>query len=267
MTERRYGGPNGYGHVPDPAGHMRTSARRLIGTHAPTDTADLTGFAPPVMDQGPTSSCVGHAFACAIFIALRKAGVAVELPSPAWLYKVGLCIDRTYNGRGKPAPILDEGSMPNQVERGIDEFGMLDATDYPLDLETLLEEPTLFEFERASLKCMVGWGGIDTTGTEREDDISRTLDSGRPYVFAVDADRPLEDNTGETLGPLVGPSLGGHMLCGLAVKRLTASRRRYKFQNSWTRNWGADGFGYGDERFVARMSDILVPSVQIVRLS
>jgi len=253
-----------YGHIADPAGHRATSASRLVGGAPIPASHDCAPSGPGVLDQQQTSSCVGHASITVTYTALKLAGKPINIPSPVWAYLIALCVDRPYSGVGKPTKLVDQGSMPNQAVRGFEEFGLLDQADKPLDEATLLEEPTLDQFEKASRQRIIGWRRIDSVGQQRVNDVCAAIAMNRPPMFAVEVDQAFEDNTGSILGKLNGATLGGHMLASMGYETSASGKKLVKFQNSWSTQWGRGGFGYGDENFIARMSDIYVPGIEIV---
>lgn len=247
------------GFIQDPKGHRYTSAERLIAAASPSGATkvDLQPHSPGVLDQKRTSSCVGFAMVAARYVTLRARGIIEPLQSAAWAYKVGLAVDR----RSTAEPLRDEGSMPNQVMRGLEEWGSLPATEYPLDERTIVTEPTVFELEKASRANMVGWRSINTRNALLVADLRRALQSGFAPTFAIDVDQAFEDHDGRgELGAKRGPSLGGHEMFVIGYDTLASGQTVFTIQNSWSASWSAGGFARVNEAFVARMMYVALPS-------
>lgn len=252
----------GKGYLADPRGHLYTSAERLVGAASATGAGgaskvDLGRHSPGVLNQRGSSACVGFAKMAARYVTLRSRGIPEELQSPAWAYKIGLAVDRA----GFDVPLRDEGSMPNQVVRGIQEWGTLPAVEYPFDEKTLVAEPTVFELEKASRANEVGWRTLRTRAAALVADLRRALAANFAPTFAIQVDRAFEDHAGRgELGAMRGASLGGHMLFLVGYDTLASGATVFVLQNSWGTSWGDGGFARVTEAFVARMSFVSLPS-------
>jgi hypothetical protein len=249
----------GKGFIPDPSEDIWTPARRLIGAATPPPRSSLDAFIPGILDQGQTSSCVGHASMCARYTALSAHGTPEPLQSPAWAYKVGLAVDREDVNES----LVDAGSQPNQVARGVEEFGTVPFDECPTDEATITNEPTVYQLERASRTRLVGWRRITTRGDERVVDLQRAIVAKTPPMFAIEVDQAFEDWSGAgVIQEMRGPSLGGHMLYLLDYETLSTGEVIFTFANSWGRSWGFGGLGRVGRRFVDRMSSILIPGIR-----
>lgn len=257
-SPRRYGGPGGYGHVRDPKGHVVTHVRHLLGAQAPPPAAaSLEARVARVLDQGPTSACVGFATAQAIDIAR---GAFTRGTSALGIYTIARSIDRAPAPDGRLPPLCDAGSQPNQAMRALTEWGAPSEGDWPSDPRTVNREPTLGELEAASSGKIRGTYGLTTPET-RVDDLKRALAGGLPVTFAIEVDQAFEDNTGQVIGAPLGAILGAHDLCAIGYDTSPDGSTRVRFVNSWGRTWGDRGFGWGDELFIAGWYDVYAVAI------
>lgn len=252
-------GPGGYGHVRE-SGHRYTPIRgsRLVRGLSLPPSASLVDHSPGVLDQGMTSSCVGHATVVAAFATLRAHGQPSVLGDPGECYRVGRAIDRIANTDGSFDPLTDQGSQPNQVIRGVQEFGVVPYVG-PVSPATINDEPSLLELEVASVFRFSG-----AYSTLTPDDICAALVAGVALTFAFEVDDAFENYSGSgTLGAATGLPLGGHDVAILGYET-GPSGRLFHVQNSWGTEWGSAGFALVDESFIARGFDVLALNVSKV---
>jgi hypothetical protein len=112
--------------------NVRPFARTFSAVHplslaaVMTDGSDLTSYTAPVMDQGPTEGCTGHAVSDAAVTAFAKAGQPLLwVPSPAGIYVLGNAETRAAQGLDPASnPLTDSGAYPSDVMVGVDQFGL-----------------------------------------------------------------------------------------------------------------------------------------------
>ena len=267
------------GHNPDPVGHRMTSfrvcrARLTAATPTLPDSVDLEPFAPDVLDQNDTSSCVGHASGCSIATTCAAQGRPLGfIPSPKDIYTDGRGIDRVPNPDGSLPPLQDNGCEPNQAMRGIAEVGLAPMAvpsdgGPPSDCRpaTINDEPTLTELERQSPLLAPGEKRIDSIGAERITDICLALASKTAVAFAAFVDTAFENWTPDK-GPIGSPNYndpngGGHYLYFIGYRTVVdaagVKRRIFKVRNSWGKTWGLNGNIEATEDFVAGIDDVYV---------
>lgn len=278
---RRFGGPNGYGHVPDPDGHVRTSVHvhlarvGFVGESTP-DAVSHRQFGPGVFDQGPTSSCTGHAVSGAICATLGRGGTPLVIPpSPNGIYKVGRCIDRV-RVNGTLPPLVDAGAMPNQIMRGVTEFGVSgmgvppqDGRYSDVDPNTVNEEPDLGELEDAAEFELAGEYAISPFDPNFVLLVRAAIASGLCVCFCtfVDTAGPRSvEGWDPRSGPLSAPNTsdphGGLHYIYADGYRTNNGETIVEWVNSWGKGWGLSGYGEGDESFLRAWSNAVAMKIR-----
>lgn len=267
---RSRGSVSGYGYIPDLDGHMVTPVKRLLGAEASVpvpNSASLRDHVSMILDQGSTGSCTGNATDGAVETRLAALGTPVQHRSPIGIYTLGRCIDR--DGLLSQG-LQDVGAMPNQVIRGISEWGLPIFGSMPADTKygeapdynQVNAEPGLAALESADDAEFLGAYSIGTVN--RTSLIRQALAAGYPVCFATMVDNAFENWNGQK--PIGAPNpndiLGGHYLYMIGYDTTTDGNTIVEFANSWGVTWGLQGFGLGDESFIAMMSDLYVMNVR-----
>lgn len=260
------------GHRPDPM-HYKVStpnmAIRLGNRTAARHARSLRQYGVAPFDQVDTSSCVGCSTNRGTHTTLAVKGIHIPFPSVRATY-VGA---RARERAGRSYPLQDIGSFPTDAAMFLREFGLV-SPDPCEDLdptspmfsprafkESICAEPDLELLAVASEFKVSGiWRAFD----EPKDipyRIRQAIDAGITPCAAVEVDAAFEQNTGEVMGALKGPSRGGHYIC-IDGYTMTASGMVVEYVNSWGTSWGDGGYGLGDEDFMGRMSDVLIMDVE-----
>lgn len=264
-------GKFGRGYVPDRAGHRTTSFAHHPAAKAATtpDAVDHFAAAPGVFDQGQYGSCTGHGTSAGIVAAFDLAGVPMAfVPSPAGIYDLGRCIDRApLTG----TPLTDSGAEPNQVMRGIAEWGvrpmgpLVEGRYSDCGAANVNAEPDIAAIETDACHLEIGAYAITSVGADRVADVRKALAAGLPVCFGVFVDTAFE-NWNPADGPVTAPDFadpsgGGHWLCALGYTTQADGTTLVRFRNSWGTSWGDGGNGNGDEAWVAAWMNIYVMAV------
>jgi hypothetical protein len=257
------------GYRPDPpgvrarrAGFHLLKARHGLGASALPPSVDwraqvLAG--PGILDQGQTGSCTGHAVAGAITTRFFLQSIPIALVSPVGCYTVGRAIDRQPNADGSLPPLTDDGAEPSQVVRGISEWGVCSAStwgNYPADPATINEEPTFAELEAASEFELVGAYFLQSQGDAFVLDLMTALAAGFPVTHALCASDPAFNNyTGGVLGAMSGSLDHYNFIAGYEWDGRDPRSIVILAANSWSPEWGEQGFYRADRAFVDQIQD------------
>lgn len=206
-------------------------------------------FAPGVMDQTSYGCCEGTSSSGASATRFAAKGSPLGwVPSVHLIYNPARALDRA--AATDPAhdlPMLEDvGTETNTVIRTISEFGiqsmgptigdtLIDVTD-----ENLNEEVDLLELEKSGLSLVVGPYQINSTGSQKLQDIKDCISSGVPVRVDSFVDMEFEEWTSKK-APIgvpnyADPEGGGHALYVVAFAGDILVVR-----NSWGRGWGLGG--------------------------
>lgn len=246
-----YQGDYGGGYIPDTHDKSKDlTIRHLLGGSRGSPGAftmeQFVGLAG-IKDQKQTSACTGFAFARTVHVRLAQVGTPIEWPSEVNIYTVGRAVDRS----SADVALVDEGAMPNQIVRGMQEWGIAPESKWPFDPDTINDEPDLLELEEAALFTLDGVYRIDSDGQQRLDDIRQAISEGYPIGIGVEVDQAFEDYAGgKDPGKLItAPDesnlLGGHMLCLVGYEGGI-----FRGVNSWGTGWGDGGMFWTDESWI-----------------
>lgn len=260
------------GYIPDPEGHRVTSFRRAkllaFGAQALPDSVDHRPHCVPVLDQNACGSCVGHAVACACTDALTLSGAPLAFTaSPRGCYLLARAVDRNDPSQ----PLIDEGSMPNQAVRAVQEWGVhAMKAPSPLgfnsdcDASNVNNEPTLWELEQDSVSLILGQYEIDSFGAQRVVDICAALANGYPVTCSVSAGNDTWQEWTPARGPLgsQSPVELDHYVRFVGY-RTANGKRIFSIRNQWGTEWGDAGDIEVTEAFVAQIGDVYAFSVKV----
>lgn len=212
---------------------------------------DLWSLAPPVMDQGPTGSCVGHARALGIYVSRAAQGVPLPfIPSPTDLYRVARCFER----RDWSEPLEDLGCDPVDSIYGVRLWGFGPMQPLPERFSdahplTVNRPPTLLSFAMAVDHKSSDDFLVTDVGEDRALVVASALDAG----FPVNIDVPG--------GSIAWQSYGGGLLSDRGARtdhyvtllshEVTAGGVVFRGRNSWGEGWGEKGDFLADASVVA----------------
>jgi len=260
---------HGFGLMPDPPGTVyRTFAHhpasRLLKSASPLPRESHNVlYAPPVWNQGGTSSCVGHGFACQVTTTLACLGR--PLPSPA-VPRTIYALSRSVSRADPSTPLVDSGASPAAGAAALGRWGIVleseddegltaESPEYCDHLEAHVnDELTLDEVEIGSDRTVVGFNSIPDDSPDKLPQYQASLASGHPISTAVDAGCDKFQAYDGSGGPLdyCGDE-PDHFVCVLDYRIEDDGSVLFLLQNSWgTELWTPGGRAWVTSEFVRR---------------
>jgi C1A family cysteine protease len=226
----------------------KTSVPKLGGEEPPT-SVDLRQWCSPVEDQGELGSCTAHAGVGMIEYLERKAyGKHIDA-SRLFLYKVTRKL-AGFSG--------DSGAWLRNTMGGIRLFGVPPESYWPYVEAQFEEEPPAFCFSLGQNYQAVIYYRLDPLGTDPQAtlaSIKSHLASQVPSMFGFTVYQSIRGASGD--GKVPFPFEGEKVAGGHAVMAVgydddleitnsagTTTRGALLFRNSWTANWGEEGYGW-----------------------
>lgn len=233
-------------------------------------SSDLRPFAPPVLDQGQTGSCTGHAMAAAVATSFAASGTPLGfVPSPSEIYRNGRALERVPKLDGSFDQLQDNGAEPALVLAAVNTYGVepthaADGASSDADPATINDEPTLYDLERERDVRPVDDVEIEDCKNGRPvadvcADIARALGSRRAVTFGTWVSTSFFNYApGTVLGSqdLNDPQGGGHAICFLGHRTEADGSLSFRVRNSWSASWGDAGDAWVGPAFVAQITDI-----------
>lgn len=238
-----------------PHKHVQKCSRTLVGA-APKNpaSADVSGFAAGVLDQGPTGACTGHGGAQGLVIAFAAAGRPLPfVPSPDGLYRDERCLERTKGPDGTFPPLTDEGAEPADLFRAGALCGVraiqaptADGRNSDVDPATVNDEPRLDQSATEALTIITGGYRIDETAADMAEQVCAALAAKMPVGLGFFCDSRFQAWT-PAAGPLNSYNLqdqtgGGHFVVIVGYRTDASGARIFRILNSWSALWGDTGF-------------------------
>lgn len=233
MAERRYG----LGCLKDPADRRDLPMRTVLPRLTAPDRVDYSDRMSPVRDQGPEGTCVAFAAAVGVkeYQELDEHRKLIEF-SPRYLYHHCKLID------GIPG---QEGTYPRVAMKVLARRGVCLEECWPY--RPYQTDSACPEADRQAhpfrIKTYARLFGLE--------EMEQSLVVNGPFLAGVEVfPEWFEDRRGDIPLPRPGvSSLGGHAVC---VVGYCHAERYYKFKNSWSENWGDDGYGYLSYEYMER---------------
>lgn len=231
----------GFGWVPDTPSikDHKLTVPAIIGLPTQVDLG-RTPFQPPILNQGATSSCVGHACSSLVHFLRRKLGLPEFQPSRLFAYYFARFV------RHSDWHTVDEGAMIRDAMTALTVVGVCSEQDWPFDVSKINVRPDPPD--------VVAAGGHRTLryvrmlrGANSPDDLyylRRSLADGYPWGFGISVYSSFFDAGGDGVVPMpkVTDSLeGGHMMYAVGY---SDTQQLFKCANSWGEDWGDGGFAY-----------------------
>lgn len=206
---------------------QRDARVHLAGASGTPSAYSLERFEAPILDQGPTSSCIGHGSSQGVFISYAAAGKPLAwTPSPKVIYDLARILNRVSPADG----LQDNGAMPAFAIAALSGFGVTamlalspDGRNSDVTPDDVNAEPSFLELEESGLKLTTGEFRIDETSSTFGEQITAAISgsSGKPpcsvcFGAFVDTENFMAYN-GETPITTINvndPNGGGHWFVG-----------------------------------------------------
>lgn len=221
---------------------LATDRRYSVPLHADgLHNVDLRSKVPAILDQGSTSSCVGHGFAAAIALSESLAGLEYEPVSPRAIY---------YNSRALHGDErYDEGTYLRTAADGLTKVGAPHETTCPTTAKLINQHPGPAAYMEGHNRRDGIFERITSTGEQRLYDVHAALCDGQPVVIGTGVTEAfMWSGRGQRVIERPGRSeqlIGGH--CVLIVGR---DADGFIIQNSWGQ-WREGGFAWLTDEYIA----------------
>jgi C1A family cysteine protease len=210
-----------------------------------------------VLDQGPTESCVVHAWTQAHRGAewmRNKNGP----PPPLRSRLFGYYNSRAIHGEQK----IDGGTYTSTCVAAAARLGCPPEVEWPFSTRAVNKQPSVNSYRLAhDLKKFESPYRIFEEGHSRFDAVKSALAADYMVIFGTRIDSAFKSRVGPTrIGVPAGPYVGGHAMCIVGYDN---DSRTVEVINSWGTGWRDAGYFKMEEEWLAweRLSDL-----QVVRL-
>jgi hypothetical protein len=211
-----------FGYIPDADHKRRQKDSTLKFGASPTAPPQfsLASSRAPILDQGPTSSCVGHGSAQVIYTSMKATGTPLPfVPSPRELYALVRILERSDSSQ----KLTDSGAMPSDMLIAPRQYGVRsiqaptsDGRFSDVEPSNVNDEPSLLDLETSGLKLLTGEYRIDETNPNFASQIQASVASNAAAGIGIFVDTAFMNWDGGS-GPidsinLSDPNGGGHWL-------------------------------------------------------
>lgn len=208
---------------------------------------DLSKWCSPVEDQGDLGSCTAQAGVGLMeYFENRAFGHHLDA-SRLFLYKV------TRNLLGWTG---DQGAWLRTTMKAMVLFGVPPERYWPYEIQQFDDEPTAFLYSFAQSYKSIRYYRLDGPGVSTNQLLSRVkqfLAAGYPSMFGFTV-----YNSGNADGEIAYPSdgdpvLGGHAVVAIGYddkRKIGSEKGALKIRNSWSDDWGENGYGWLPYRYV-----------------
>jgi C1A family cysteine protease len=192
---------------------------------SPLQEIDMSWYKPPILDQGMTSSCVGHGSCSGMEMCWLQSGKTLQEFSPWFIY------GQVNNGQ-------DHGASISDALTALQTVGVCPKDDIPQGemFKTQFPQQAYTDAKRFMLQEAYHCGSFQ--------DICQAISNGFvvPLGIYVGANFGQLDNNG--ISPLPAGGGGGHCILGVGLKQNSQYGWLIKIQNSWGANFGMSGYSY-----------------------
>lgn len=210
----------------------------------------LSTYAPDALNQGSTSSCVAHAFVCALFILEKHLTGAASLSSRRYLYWFSRFLHKANH--------LDAGTYLRSMADALRKFGVPDEAFWTWAQFTLSinKRPSVDAMGKGHARFDGKYVRIKDVGEFRTLAIKAALNAHLPVCFGTAVSKSYLENDGPDIVHLpkfdsADPSVGNHAQCIIGYNdELVPGRTLFEVQNSWSEKWRKAGRVYMTDEYI-----------------
>ena len=186
---------------------------------------DLSWQSNRIMDQGSTSSCVGHGAVAGMEISWKQGGNEAKKFSPFFTYAL-------INGGS------DNGAMVSDALKALQKYGACPIEVMPKGImyERQLPKVTYEDAKRFRIS--------QAYQCDSYDEVCQAINLGFPVPLGIYVGDNFSDVDSEGISPLPRGGGGGHCILGCGLKKSNKYGMVIKIQNSWGSNFGVNGYSY-----------------------
>lgn len=230
-----------YGYIPDlPDFRDYTYTAPYGHVLALPSSVDLRAQCPPIEDQGQLGSCTSFAVGAAIRFARKKEGLPDFVTSHLFLY---------YNSRAAEGTVnSDAGAQIRDVVKSANKQGDCPETEWPYDISKFMVKPPAQCYTDALKDRALSYQRV----TQNLSQMKGCLASGLPFVCGISVYQSFESDEAAKTGTVPMPGQGEQLLGGHAILicGFRDSDQKWIFRNSWSNQWGDQGYGYLDYSYL-----------------
>ena len=157
----------------------------------------------------------------------------------------------------------DGGTYLRSAAHQLLSVGAIEERYYPYIATeaAVLQVPPLNLFTISSDLKLDSYYRCTTAGpNQRLDQLEQAIMANQPFVFGTMVDQRFMDydGSGTLTAPRARDYLGGHAMICIGVERMSDGSRRWVWRNSWGPDWGRNGYGYVDDKFMSQAEDIWI---------
>lgn len=240
MLGLKRSGPLGMGWKPNTPDERDVSWSPLAGMRpAKLPYLNLEPFVPKLLNQGPTSSCVGQAAESAIAIREAVLGLPYNPPSARGIYTLARATHDSEH--------IDGGTYPRAAWKAIAKHGCPLKADWPWSVAGINDVPPSMTLLRGFRCAGFGYEHIFEVGDAKLERIKLAIGQGLPVFFGTTVRSGFMNHRGPGVYYSLGSVEGGHAMVIVGWRPMDGA---FRILNSWGRSWGDGGFAWVDPQWV-----------------
>ena len=224
--------------LPDQRDIIYSAPREALEALPPAIDLSTPALPPPfepVFDQGRLGSCGPQTESSDIIFSAWLGGISpIPPPSRLFLY---------YTTRMEMGTVGSDSGVSNRVMlKALAKYGWCDESLWPYDPVRFTQRPPQACWDQAALRKDSKYESVPQSLSQ----MKAVLAGNDPFIFGFTVYESFESQQVVQTGIVPMPRqnervLGGH---DVLIVGYDDSTQRFKFKNSWGRDWGANGYGW-----------------------